>query len=92
MEKLLTTREVADMLRMRIETITRKVERGLLPAIKVDGRWRIRENRLNEWLEEKQQASLLAGRATIGKPIALKVYHMGEVYGTLSRKEIYQDL
>jgi hypothetical protein len=31
----------------------------------------------------------VARRAKIGKLIRLKTYHMGEVYGTLSRKEIY---
>jgi len=92
MQRLLTTKEVADMLRMRIETITRKAEQGLLPAIKVDGRWRIPQDRLDEWLKEKEVASPISRMARLEKPIKLKTYHMGEIRGTLSRREIYEDM
>jgi excisionase family DNA binding protein len=92
MQKLFTTREVADMLRMRVETITRKAEQGLLPAIKVDGRWRIPQDRLNAWLEEREEASPLTRKAKVEKPVRLKTYHLGEVYGTISRREIYEGL
>ncbi len=92
MQKLLTTKEVADMLRMRIETITRKAEQGLLPAIKVGGRWRIPQGRLDEWLREKEAISPMTRGAKLEKPIKLKTYHMGEIRGALSRREIYEDM
>lgn len=92
MQRLLTTKEVADMLRMRIETITRKAEQGLLPAIKVDGRWRIPQDRFDEWLKEKEAASPIPRMARLEKPIKLKTYHMGEIRGTLSRREIYENM
>jgi excisionase family DNA binding protein len=91
MQKLLTTKEVAEMLRMRIETITRKAEQGLLPAVKIDGRWRIPQDRLEEWFREKEAASAAAGKKPV-KPIVLKTYHMGESQDTYSRKDIYKDI
>lgn len=90
MEKLLTTKEVADMLRLRVETVTRKAEQGLLPAIKLDGRWRIPEERLNKWLKDKEQSSPTTPTAKLQKPIRLKTYRMGQVYGSLSRRDIYE--
>ncbi|MBI4596608.1 MAG: helix-turn-helix domain-containing protein [Candidatus Tectomicrobia bacterium] len=92
MQKLLTTKEVADILRMRIETITRKAECGILPAIKVDGRWRIPQDRFDEWLREKEAASPAERKIRLGKPIKLKTYRMGKIYGPVSRAEIYQDI
>jgi len=92
MEKLLTTSEVADMLRLRIETVTRKAEQGLLPAIKLDGRWRIPEERLNKWLSDKERSSPVRQRGRLEKAIKPKTYHLGQVYGRLSRRDIYEGL
>ena len=92
MEKLLTTKEVAEMLRLRVETVTRKAEQGLVPAIKLDGRWRIPEERLNRWLKDKEQSSPIARGARLQKPIRLKTYHLGQVRGSLSRRDIYESL
>lgn len=90
MEKLLTTKEVADILRLRVETVTRKAEMGLLPAIKIDGRWRVPEERLIRWLKDKEQSSPAARKAKLEKPLKLKTYRMGQIYGSLSRKDIYR--
>jgi excisionase family DNA binding protein len=92
MQKLLTTKEVAKMLRMRIETITRKAEQGQLPAVKIDGRWRIPQDRLEEWFRQKEAASAAAACKKPGKPIVLKTYHMGGSRETYSRKDIYKEL
>ncbi len=92
MQRLLTTKEVAEMLRMRIETITRKAEQGLLPAVKIDGRWRIPRDRLEEWFREKEAASPAAVGKKPGKPLVLKAYHMGGSRDTYSRKDIYEDM
>ncbi len=92
MDKLLTTREVADILRMRVETITRKAEQGQLPAIKVGGRWRVPEERFQSWLRdmERRSPSLRAG-ASIQRLLKLKTYRTGGTFGSLSRREIYED-
>jgi excisionase family DNA binding protein len=92
MQKLLTTKEVAEMLKMRIETITRKAEQGLLPAVKIGGRWRIPQDSFEQWFKEKEAASAAAAVKKHGKPIVLKTYHMGGSRDTYSRKDLYQDL
>ena len=92
MEKLLTTREVADILRMRIETITRKAERGLLPAIKVGGRWRIPEDRLEALLKSKETPPTADIPRRLEPPIIVKTFRSGGIIGSLSREEIYEDL
>ncbi|MBM3154376.1 MAG: helix-turn-helix domain-containing protein [Chloroflexi bacterium] len=92
MEKLLTTKEVADILRLRVETVTRKAEQGLLPAIKVGGRWRIPEGRFSDWLRSKEWLTSVKARRKLEKPIKLKTYRLGEVCGDLSRREIYENL
>ncbi|HAV10256.1 MAG TPA: hypothetical protein DCX22_01370 [Dehalococcoidia bacterium] len=91
MQKLLTTKEVAEILRMRIETITRKAEQGLLPAIKVDGRWRIPEDRLEQWFKEKESASPMGIGQKQFRPITLKTFKLGASDSTYRREEIYQD-
>ena len=92
MQRLLTSQEVADYLRLRKETVIRKAEKGMIPAIKVDGRWRFPQEQLEEWLKEKEQAPTVKPIVKVKRPIKLKTYHMGVVYGTLSRREIYEDL
>ena len=54
-ERLLKTREVADMLGFRPATIQGWYERGLLPGFRVGGRLRFRESEVEQWLEEKRQ-------------------------------------
>jgi excisionase family DNA binding protein len=86
MQKLLTVKEVAEYLRLRRQTVVRKAEKGEIPAIKVCRRWRFPQDELEEWLRR-------GGMVPAGdKRISLKTYHMGEIIGTLSRREIYQDL
>ena len=54
MTRLLTAREVADMLSVSRETILRWTRRGELPAIRLPGgAIRYRESELDGWLEER---------------------------------------
>jgi len=48
--ELLTTREIAKYLRLRPETVLRKVKSREIPAIKVGGRFRFDKKRIDEWL------------------------------------------
>ena len=88
----MTTKEVADILRLRVETVTRKAEQGLLPAIKVDGRWRIPEGRFSDWLRGKERLTVARARQNLRKPISLKTHRLGKIHGDLSRREIYGNL
>jgi excisionase family DNA binding protein len=50
-DRLLTAREVADLLGVSVETILRWTRRGALPAIRLpSGAIRFREVELDEWL------------------------------------------
>ena len=52
--RLLTVREVADLVGVSSETVLRWIRRGELPAIRLPGgAIRIREDELERWLEER---------------------------------------
>ena len=50
MSELLTTKEIAAYLKLRQETVLRKVRKGELPALKVGGRFRFDREQIDEWL------------------------------------------
>lgn len=50
MVELLTTKEIASYLRLRPETVLRKVRDGEIPAIKMGGRFRFDKKQIDEWL------------------------------------------
>ena len=50
MVELLTTREIAQYLRLRPETVLRKVRQGEIPAMKVGGRFRFDREQIDDWL------------------------------------------
>ena len=53
-EALLTTAEVAKMLRMRQDSVSRKVQRGEIPGVKVGKRWLIRKETLDTLLQPSE--------------------------------------
>lgn len=48
----LTTREVAEILRLRVSTVSRMLKSGDLDGIKVRGRWRVRKKTLEDYLSK----------------------------------------
>ena len=50
MGDLLTTKEIAMYLKVRPETVLRKVKEGAIPAVRVGGRFRFDKQQINEWL------------------------------------------
>ena len=48
MEELLATREIAGYLKLRPETVLRKIKRGDIPAIKVGGRFRFDKRQIDD--------------------------------------------
>lgn len=50
MAELFTTKEIARYLRLRSETVLRKVKDGEIPAIKVGGRFRFDKKQIDDWL------------------------------------------
>lgn len=53
MSELLTTKEVARYLKLRPETVLRKVGKGEIPAIKMGGHFRFDKEQIDEWLRHK---------------------------------------
>lgn len=53
MSELLTTKEVAGYLRLRPETVLRKVGKGKMPAIKIGGHFRFDKEQIDEWLRHQ---------------------------------------
>lgn len=50
---LMTTQEVADKLKVDIETVRRLVQKGKLKAYKIGNVWRIYDDDLNSFIEER---------------------------------------
>jgi len=50
MPKLLTTREAAEILRLHPVTLRRKAAAGMVPCVRISGRFRFYESKLLEWL------------------------------------------
>jgi excisionase family DNA binding protein len=54
-ERLLTARELAELLGFASGTIVDWSERGQIPSFKVGGRLRFRESEVLDWLEDRRQ-------------------------------------
>lgn len=54
MPKLLSTKEVANILGLHEQVIRRYIRKGILPAIKLERKYKIDEGDLNRWLEERK--------------------------------------
>ena len=50
---LMTTQEVADKLKVDIETVRRLVQKGKLKAYKIGNAWRISDDDLNSFIKER---------------------------------------
>lgn len=55
--KMLRAREVAERLRVRVETVCRHARSGKIPAVRVGGQWRFPEDRLEAWLRGNGNAA-----------------------------------
>ena len=51
----LSIQEVARRFRVNTTTVYRLVKRGKLPAFKVGNQWRFSEERLQEWVADKER-------------------------------------
>jgi PTS system nitrogen regulatory IIA component len=57
-ERLLTARQLADLLGFQAGTIVDWAERGEVPAFKIGGRLRFRESEVLAWLKERRLAAV----------------------------------
>ena len=95
MEELLTVDEIARYLRLNRETVLRKARKGEIPAIKIGYRsYRFYKDQIDDWLKARGAVETKGAKPKPKeiKRINLPVYSMGEIKGSLSRREIYEDL
>ena len=57
--KFFTTNEIAEMLKMNVQVIARKLKYGDLVGFKVGKDWRVKESDLLEWLEKHSNKNTL---------------------------------
>jgi excisionase family DNA binding protein len=58
LDKLLTTKELADYLKVNEMTIYKLLQASEIPGIKIGRKWRFRESTINSWLKEKEAESI----------------------------------
>ncbi|MFH1729961.1 MAG: helix-turn-helix transcriptional regulator [Pseudomonadota bacterium] len=64
MEELLTTKEVADFIRVNEKKIYQLVKDGSIPHVKVAGKWLFPRKHINRWIDEnieREKSILIAG-------------------------------
>ena len=52
-EQLLTAHDVADWLRVKLETIYLLIAKEGLPGVKVGGQWRFEEIKVTRWIADR---------------------------------------
>ncbi len=77
-EELLTTKELAQYLKVKPQTVLRKARNGELPAIRVGQRLRFNKKQVNRWLSEQ----------TAGKPVEILVIDDEPVIGELLKASL----
>jgi excisionase family DNA binding protein len=63
--EVLTTADVAKILRLSIKTVGDMMRNGELPAMRIGGVWRVRRESLDEWMKRQELNS-----ATKNSPLA----------------------
>jgi len=53
-ERMLKTKEVAEILGFSRQTITKMAREGILPAYRIGGDWRFRKEEVDRWLESRK--------------------------------------
>jgi len=59
--EVLTTADVAQILRLSVKTVGDMIRNGELPAMRIGGVWRIRRESLDEWMKKQEQCRLVKG-------------------------------
>ncbi|MEW6619356.1 MAG: helix-turn-helix domain-containing protein [bacterium] len=68
LEDLLTTRQLADYLKVHEMTIYKLLQSQEIPAIKVGRKWRFRKTTIKLWIEEREAESVKRWTPQTTKP------------------------
>ncbi len=55
-EAFLTASEVAELLKLKVDTVYALAGQGKLPGAKIGGQWRFVESQVRQWFEARTQA------------------------------------
>jgi len=58
MKKMLTVKEVAELVRLNEATVYKLAKEGKIPAVRFEKQWRVREEALEVWLREQESSRL----------------------------------
>ena len=61
--EVLTTADVAKILRLSVKTVGEMIRNGELPAMRVGGVWRVRRESLEEWMSKREQSHISRNNA-----------------------------
>ena len=66
-DALLTAADVAQLLRLNVETVYTLIQKEGLPAAKIGGQWRFSESKIRAWFESRHLVgtSAVAGRGEV---------------------------
>ena len=56
---VLTIEQLAQYLQLEAAFVLERVQKGEIPAAKIDGEWRVRREKINQWLDELTDLSPL---------------------------------
>jgi len=73
-DKLLTTREIEDLLRLDRVTIYKLVKEGELPARRIGGQWRFSQSAVQSWLEGHSESNTTNESARLDQAAELSLH------------------
>jgi excisionase family DNA binding protein len=56
MKKMLTVKEVAELVRLNEATVYKLAKEGKIPAVRFEKQWRVREEALEAWLQDQENS------------------------------------
>jgi excisionase family DNA binding protein len=56
-KRLLTIKEVAEILRINPVTLYRMAQNNAIPALKINSNWRFRSDSIDKWLKDKENGN-----------------------------------
>ncbi len=70
MAEVLTTADVAQILRLSVKTVGDLMRSGELPAMRIGGVWRVRRESLEMWMKQRETSST---QRSNGTPVVAKL-------------------
>lgn len=61
--EVLTLEEVADYLRLPVETVEKQARKGQLPARRIEDTWRFLKSAIDDWLHSQDSRTILLQQA-----------------------------